>query len=89
MFECRGIVKRFSNAKGYGFLARDGGGPDVFVHYSAIQTETHKSLKKGAAVRFRVVRDPKGYRAEWVVALEKDLSVSGLGKNGRVARCEQ
>jgi CspA family cold shock protein len=78
MFECRGIVKRFSNAKGYGFLGRDDGGPDVFVHYSAIQTKTHKGLKKGAAVRFSVVRDLKGSHAEWVIALEKDISVSGL-----------
>jgi cold shock protein len=69
MFEYRGIVKRFSNRKGYGFLVRDDGGPEVFVHYSAIQTETHKGLKKGAAVRFSIVEGLKGQRAEWVLSL--------------------
>jgi CspA family cold shock protein len=73
LFECRGTVKRFSNRKGYGFLARDDGGPDVFVHYSAIQTETHKGLKKGAAVRFSIVQGPKGPRADWVLELRKSI----------------
>ena len=72
MFECDGIVKRFSNAKGYGFLARNDGGADVFVHYTAIRTETHKSLKKGAAVHFSVIQDAKGPRAEWVYAKQTD-----------------
>jgi cold shock protein len=64
-------VKRFSNRKGYGFLACDGDGPDVFVHYSAIQTDTHKSLKKGEAVRFSIVQGEKDPRADWVLALRK------------------
>ena len=73
MFEFLGTVKRFSNRKGYGFLACDGGGPDVFVHYSAIQTDTHKSLKKGEAVRFRIVQGENGPRADWVLALRKTI----------------
>jgi CspA family cold shock protein len=68
-----GTVKRFSYRKGYGFIARDDGGPDVFVHYTAIQTETHKSLKKGAAVCFSIVQGPKGPRAEWVLQLRKTV----------------
>ena len=71
MFECDGIVKRFSNSKGYGFIARNDGGADVFVHYSAIRTETHKSLKKGSAVRCSVIQDRKGSHAAWVYALAK------------------
>jgi cold shock protein len=73
LFEYQGTVKRFSNRKGYGFLARDDGGPDVFVHYSAIQTETHKGLKKGAAVRFSMVQGPKGPSADWVLELRKSI----------------
>jgi CspA family cold shock protein len=64
----QGTVKRFSNAKGYGFLECDNGEPDVFVHYRSIQTDTHKSLKKGAIVRFTVVQGPRGPQADWVVA---------------------
>jgi CspA family cold shock protein len=73
LLEHLGTVKRFSNRKGFGFLICDDGGPDVFVHYSAIQTQTHKSLKKGEAVRFSIVRDIKGARADWVVALRKGI----------------
>jgi CspA family cold shock protein len=68
-----GKVKQFSNRKGFGFLGCDDGGPDVFVHYSAIQTQTHKSLKKGEAVRFSIVQDAKGPRADWVVALRQTI----------------
>jgi cold shock protein len=78
MFQYKGIVKRFSNTKGYGFLARDNGQPDVFVHYRSIETETHKGLKKGAAVRFTVVQSPRGPQADWVVALEKPVRVPSI-----------
>jgi len=79
MPECQGIVKRFSHAKGYGFLSRDDGGPDVFVHYSAVQTETYKGLKKGAIVRFSVVQGPRDPCAEWVLALGRPLSAKPQG----------
>ena len=46
-----GTVRWFNSVKGYGFLSQDNG-PDVFVHYSAIQHEGYKSLKEGAAVRY-------------------------------------
>jgi CspA family cold shock protein len=73
------MVKRFSYGKGYGFLSRDDGGPDVFVHYSAVQTETYKGLKKGAIVRFSVVQGPRGPCAEWVLALGRPLSARSQG----------
>lgn len=63
-----GTVKWFDAAKGYGFIAQDDGG-DIFVHFSAIQTEGYKTLEEGARVSFEVVDGPKGPAAENVVAL--------------------
>ena len=54
-----GTVKWFNNAKGFGFLGREGG-PDVFVHYTAIQTDGYKSLKEGDQVEFAVVQGGTG-----------------------------
>ena len=58
-----GTVKWFNNAKGFGFLAPDGGGEDVFVHFSAIQTEGFKALEEGQKVTFEVVHGQKGLQA--------------------------
>ena len=61
-----GTVKWFNDAKGYGFIAQDGGN-DVFVHHSAIQGQGFKSLDEGAKVTFDVVDGPKGPAASNVV----------------------
>ena len=63
-----GTVKWFNNAKGFGFITREGG-DDVFVHHSAIRAEGFKSLAEGQEVEFEVVQGPKGPAAEGVVAL--------------------
>jgi cold shock protein len=58
----KGVVKWFNNAKGYGFIGREGG-PDVFVHYSAITAEGYKSLQEGDQVEFEIAQGPKGPQA--------------------------
>jgi CspA family cold shock protein len=63
----QGTVKWFNNQKGYGFIAPENGGKDVFVHHSAIQGDGFKSLNQGDHVEFDVVRGPKGEQAANVV----------------------
>jgi cold shock protein len=63
-----GTVKWFNASKGYGFLAREGG-PDVFVHYSAIESDGFRTLQEGQAVEFEVEQGPKGLQAAHVKPL--------------------
>jgi CspA family cold shock protein len=65
----KGTVKWFNNAKGYGFLGREGGA-DVFVHYSSIQIDGYKSLKEGDEVEFDIIEGAKGPQADQVVRLK-------------------
>ncbi|WP_370289705.1 cold-shock protein [Nocardioides sp.] len=64
-----GTVKWFNAEKGFGFITQDGGGADVFVHFSAIQTQGYKSLDENQRVSFDVTQGPKGPQAENVTAL--------------------
>lgn len=65
MAQFSGVVRWFNNAKGYGFLGRDGGA-DVFVHYSSIESDGYKSLKEGESVEYDVVQGDKGPQADRV-----------------------
>jgi CspA family cold shock protein len=55
-----GTVKWFNDAKGFGFIEPDGGGADVFAHFSAVQMEGFRTLKQGSQVAYDVVQGPKG-----------------------------
>jgi cold shock protein len=59
-----GTVKWFNAEKGFGFIAQDSGGPDVFVHYSAIASTGYRELNEGQKVQFDVTQGPKGPQAE-------------------------
>ena len=63
----RGKVKWFNDSKGYGFIAQDSGGDDVFVHFSAIQMEGFRTLAEGQAVEFELQSGDKGPYAAQVV----------------------
>jgi CspA family cold shock protein len=62
----KGTVKWFSNAKGYGFIAPDEGGDDIFAHFSSIDMDGYKSLKQGQKVQYEVTQGPKGFLASSV-----------------------
>lgn len=65
-----GKVKWFNNAKGYGFILRDGSEEDLFAHFSSIQMDGYRTLKAGQAVEFEVADGPKGLCAINITALD-------------------
>ncbi|MFD7032831.1 cold-shock protein [Streptomyces sp. NPDC059917] len=62
-----GTVKWFNSEKGFGFIAQDGGGADVFAHYSNIASQGFRELQEGQKVTFDVTQGPKGPQAENIV----------------------
>jgi CspA family cold shock protein len=68
-FMAQGTVKWFNGEKGFGFIEVDGGGADVFVHYSAIDSSGYRSLDEGQRVEFETTQGPKGPQADKVHAI--------------------
>jgi CspA family cold shock protein len=66
-----GTVKWFNDAKGFGFIEPEGGGADVFAHFSAIQMEGFRTLKQGSQVSYDLVEGPKGCLAQNIRSLDK------------------
>lgn len=62
----KGTVKWFNDAKGFGFIEQEGG-PDVFVHFTAIEMDGFKTLAEGEQVSFNIIQGPKGPQAQNVV----------------------
>lgn len=67
--QTEGVVKWFSDTKGFGFLTADNDPTDVFVHYSAIQSDAFKTIREGQRVAFDLQTGPKGPQAQNVVVL--------------------
>lgn len=67
--ELMGTVKWFNDAKGFGFIEPQGGGDDVFAHFSAIQMDGFRTLKQGSQVMFELVQGPKGSLAQNIRAV--------------------
>lgn len=65
----QGVIKWFDNKKGFGFIAQDGGGQDVFVHFSSVSGEGFKTLEEGDRVEFEVTKSDKGLKAANVTKL--------------------
>ncbi|MGH3934917.1 MAG: cold-shock protein [Pseudonocardiaceae bacterium] len=64
-----GTVKWFNSEKGYGFITQDGGGPDVFAHFSAIQAQGYRTLEENQRVEFEITQGPKGPQADQIRTL--------------------
>jgi CspA family cold shock protein len=73
-----GTVKWFNDAKGFGFIEPEGGGADVFAHFSAVQMDGFRTLKQGSLVSYEVVQGPKGDLAQNITPVATEGSEGGL-----------
>lgn len=80
-----GTVKWFNNAKGFGFILPEGGGEDLFAHYSSIEMDGYKTLKAGQAVTFEIVQGQKGMHATHIKVTSQDKSTAPAKHPGQVA----
>ena len=81
----RGTVKWFNDAKGFGFIEPEGGGEDVFAHFSAIRMEGFRTLKQGVQVSFELVDGPKGKLAQNIAPIEPRPARTAASDSGALA----
>ena len=79
-----GTVKWFNDAKGFGFIEPEGGGEDVFAHFSAIQMEGFRTLKQGGQVSYDIAQGPKGQLAQNICPQDTpaDLLIAAASQPG-------
>ena len=77
--EILGTVKWFNDSKGFGFIEPEGGGADVFAHFSAVQMDGFRTLKQGARVAFELVQGPKGLLAQNIRSVDAPLPTEMAG----------
>src|SRR3979490_2914116 len=78
----QGTVKWFNDAKGFGFIEPEGGGEDVFAHFSAIQMEGFRTLKQGGKVTYDLVQGPKGQLAQNICSVESGTASRDVQQPG-------
>jgi CspA family cold shock protein len=76
-----GTVKWFNNAKGFGFILPDGGGEDLFAHYSSIEMDGYRTLKAGQPVTFEIEKGDKGLHAKSIKMVKPGSSGSNPANN--------
>jgi cold shock protein len=74
-----GTVKWFNDAKGFGFIEPEGGGADVFAHFSAVKMDGFRTLKQGSRVTYELVEGPKGSLAQNIQPVDVDVDVKAAG----------
>ena len=80
-----GTVKWFNDAKGFGFIEPEGGGEDVFAHFSAVQMEGFRTLKQGGRVSYELVQGPKGDLAQNIRPVAAHATPEGMGADAEVS----
>jgi CspA family cold shock protein len=73
-----GTVKWFNNAKGFGFILPEGGGADIFAHYSSVDMDGYKTLKAGQPVSYETINGPKGLHATNIHAADVTTETSEI-----------
>jgi CspA family cold shock protein len=83
-----GTVKWFNDAKGFGFIEPEGGGPDVFAHFSAVQMDGFRTLKQGCRVSYELTQGPKGDLAQNIRLIDEPMPAAAAADRRPAQRPE-
>ena len=81
----QGTVKWFNDAKGFGFIEPEGGGDDVFAHFSAVQMEGFRTLRQGGRVDYELVQGPKGRLAQNIRPMASEVAPEARADDAAVS----